>query len=182
MDDYKLKNYVPNIYQDILEMNEIINTEQSLFDAAIENRNNLLDNAFIISSDTSRIRDYEKLLMIKASPATEDLEFRRERVLNRMSTKPPFTILWLKEKLDVFIGSDNYKMTYSPNEYFIYIKVKEMSSNWETELRNLLSTSLPVNMKWQLVENPYTTYAELKAYNFTHNDLSNYTYNEIKTL
>ncbi len=182
MEEYKLRDYVPKIYEDVLEMDELIEVEQNLFDEAIDNANQVIDNAFIITSDTTRIRDYEKLLNIKANPATEDLQFRRERVLNRMSTKPPFTMKWLKEKLDTFIGEDNYRMTYTPNEYFIYIKVREMSSNWENELRTLLDMTLPANMIYQLVENPYTTYGELASMNYTYGQLEPYTHEEIKTL
>lgn len=92
MEEYNLQDYVPKIYEDILEMDELIDAEQELFDEVIENGNQVADNAFIISSDVERIRQYEKLLKIKANPSTEDLDFRRERVLNRMSTRAPFTI------------------------------------------------------------------------------------------
>lgn len=182
MEEYKLQDYVPKIYEDILEMDKLIDAEQIVFDEAIDDLANVKDNAFITSSDVERIRQYEKLLKIKASPSTEDLAFRQERVLNRMSTRPPFTIKWLKEKLSVFLGEDNYKITYHPNEYYIYIKVKDMSDETDKELRETLSATLPMNMSWYVVENPYTTYGELKDALITHNELSLHTYEEIKTL
>lgn len=182
MEAYKLNKYVPKIYDGILEMDELISSEQEIFDEAIDQANEVQDNAFIVTSNLDRIKQYEKLLKIKANPVTETTQFRRERILNRMSTKAPFTIKWLKEKLNVFIGEGNYSLTYTPDEYYVYIKVKQMTEQWDTELRELLYQTIPANIDWQLTENPYTTYGELKNLAYTHEDLSEYTFNEVREL
>lgn len=180
MEEYKLKRYVPNIYEDVLEMDELINAEQGLFDDAIDSCNQVLDNAFISTSDVSRIRQYEKLLKIKANPSVEDLDFRRERVLNRISSKPPFTMNWLREKLDVFIGVGNWKVTLMPDAYYLYIKARTIDANWEGELRDLLRKTVPANIEWELAENPYTTYGELAPY--TYEELAPYTHEQLTNL
>lgn len=182
MEKYELKELVPSVYDEVLEMDELINTEQKIFDELYEESEQVQNNAFLISADSSRIRDYEKLLKIKANTNIEDLQFRRGRVINRLSTRPPFTISWLKEKLTQVIGANNWKLTIMPEEYLIYIKVREMSDNWEGELRETLSKVIPVNVEWTLVENPYTTYGELKSAEYTYGELEQYTHAQITNL
>lgn len=182
MENYQLKELVPDIYNEVLEMDTLINTEQGLFNDIHNNTSQVKDNAFISSSDSSRVRQYEKLLKIKANVNTENLEFRRERIINRLSTKPPFTINWLKEKLNQVIGENNWKLIFTPDEYSIYIKVREMSDSWEVELQETLKKVIPANIIWALTENPYTTYGELKNADYTYGELTPYTHAQITNL
>ena len=88
----KISDYLPNLYNNNLEMNNIIITEE------YELENNLkpsIDNSFlyifISTANEKGISQYEELFGIKPNPAIETLEFRKERVISRLISKIPFS-------------------------------------------------------------------------------------------
>ncbi|EJW14710.1 hypothetical protein PAV_11c00510 [Paenibacillus alvei DSM 29] len=63
--------------------------EPELGDAR-EKIDRLLDDQFVMTSSAEGIKRRESMLGIQADPATEPIEFRRQRILNRYQMKPPF--------------------------------------------------------------------------------------------
>ena len=64
-----------------------------------------------------RLAVYENMLNIIANPQSDSIQFRRERIINRLSTAPPFTIRELRNKLDQLLGEDNYIIDLVHREY-----------------------------------------------------------------
>jgi len=90
----------PSIYNGILETDilaEIGDIQYNqLFDEITAARRNL----FVMTADARGVEAFERVYNIRADMQTETLEFRRQRLLNRMNTVPPFTIRFLRERLD----------------------------------------------------------------------------------
>lgn len=75
-----LKQYVPNIYNEILDMDILISTEEKLFEKVKENINKIKNNQFVLTSDLDGIRIYESMLGIIA-PNVENIESRKLNIL-----------------------------------------------------------------------------------------------------
>ena len=64
-------------------------------------------NLFVQTMDEQTTADWEKIFRIVPNPLTETLQFRRDRILNRLSMHPPFTLTFLYQRLDALFGPGN---------------------------------------------------------------------------
>jgi len=102
-DSRKASSYVPQIYKGFTEMEDLIAVEDNILDEAENEKKNLEDNQYVLTANEYGIEQYEDMLDIIPNPAVETLQFRRDRIINRLSMTPPFTFRFLKKKLDEII-------------------------------------------------------------------------------
>ena len=103
-------------------------------------------NQFILTADEETISVYEKMFSILANPTTETLQFRRERILNRMSLQPPFTMRWLQNKLDEIIGVGKWSAYVDYANRTLYIESFVVNQQWFNELRITINRIKPCNL------------------------------------
>ena len=123
----------------------------------------------MLTADVRGIEAFERIYEIKANPATEDLEFRRQRILNRMQMKVPFTFRFLLQRLDDLIGPGKYKAwlgngkwhyrlgswqlgreTFRDPEYTLYIETATSDVHWHHEVQVFVGKIKPANMVYVL--------------------------------
>ena len=75
-----------------------------------------------------------------------NLEFRRFRVLNRLSLRPPFTLIFLKEKLDLIFGPGNYVVEVDYPNFTICIEASVNDSQYFSEVSALLGIVKPCHI------------------------------------
>ena len=117
-----ITRFFPILYHNIKEFKEIIGTENADFNDADSELQDCVDNQFIMTSNEYGVDYRERLLGILADPETETLDFRRMRLINRISIQPPFTTIFLRERLDDIIGVGEYVLTIDYEDYTIYIE------------------------------------------------------------
>lgn len=141
--------YFPLIYKDVEEIQQIVNTENEDFNVAEEELNTLLDNQFIMTSNEHAISYRENELGIMANPSIETLDFRRIRLMNRISMQPPFTTKFLRERLDELIGVNKYTLTIDYDNYTIYIESVAENQVYAHEVAVTLNRIKPANMVYK---------------------------------
>lgn len=146
MFDRQLNSYVPSYYRKVDEMDALMEVEQSIVDEYQVNMLTAFQNTFVLTADISGIELFETMFSIVANPSTEDLEFRRQRILNRMTTSPPFTLRFLKQKLDAIIGEGKWKVTMDYANYTLYVEASAVNQNWYTELEFTINQIKPCNI------------------------------------
>jgi hypothetical protein len=108
-----LKQYMPSPYYDgIKETDAFLTAEENLWAQGLADLQTEWQNHFVDLADAEGIARMESLYGILADPSTETLDFRRERLKNRMSLLPPFSLPVLAEKLADIFG-DTSKLTTS---------------------------------------------------------------------
>lgn len=137
--------YLPNYYDDIKEATDLMELENGL----LENVKNLLDkvlhNQFVLTADHVGLTYYESLLRIMPNPS-DTLEYRRQRVLNRMTIKPPFTFRFLQKKLDELIGIGQWTAYVDYDAYTLYVETKIKNQFWLEELTVTINRIKPCNI------------------------------------
>ena len=151
-DSRKAASYVPHVYNGFVEMGQIINADDITIDVAEKALSELVDNQWLSTARESGISQYEKLLGIVPDLSTENLQFRRDRLINRFSSKMPFTVPALKQKLDTIIGAGKYSLTIDHDNYTIYLESSSVNQIWYTETMLTISCMKPCNMVF--VNNP----------------------------
>lgn len=145
-DSIKARSYVPDIYKGFVEMEAIVRVGDSMVDMVEDEVKRLIDNQWIKHAREDGIEQWEQMLHIVSNPSEEDLEFRRTRILNRISNRIPFTKISLQRKLDSIIGSGNYILTIDYDKYIIYLESSAANQIWHSEIVLTMNNMKPCNM------------------------------------
>lgn len=149
-----LKIYLPKIYSSIDETDAILESEQINMEEAEVEIEKVKNNQYVTTADINGIQYFENLLGIKADPTIEDIAFRRARIINRFSTKPPFTFNYLKTKLDELIGVGKWTAEIDFPNYVLYVDAAAENQIWAHEIYITLNKIKPANLLY--VNRPYT--------------------------
>lgn len=136
----------PSVYDGVLEISVLSETDDVLLDQVLAKLERTQLNQFILTADEETISVYEKMFSILANPTTETLQFRRERILNRMSLQPPFTMRWLQNKLDGIIGVGKWNAYVDYANRTLYIESFVVNQQWFNELRITINRIKPCNL------------------------------------
>lgn len=117
-----LLSQLPPWYREVLDYQEICGTEQEEFDALAREINAVTDNFFLQTMGRGAIEMWESILQITPDPTKEDIAFRRFRVLNRLSSRPPYTMAFLSRKLDEIIGAGSWSVRMDYANYTLYVE------------------------------------------------------------
>ena len=139
-------DYLPYWFRDIIEYQEICETESEQLSALADEMHAVADNFFFQTMDESAVNMWEQVLGIIPNPQTEDLDFRRFRVLNRLTTKPPFTLGFLYQKLDELIGPGLWTVTVDYPNYTLYIESSSKNQNYFTEVAYTINKIKPAHI------------------------------------
>lgn len=142
----RVDSFLPTVCKNLVEMQDIMNSEEAIMDIARREMVAAFANTFILTSDESGVIMFEKLLSITANPKTENLEFRRQRALNRLSMSPPFTFNFLKHKLDEIIGEGLWDAYIDFDNYTLYVESSAVDQNWYSEVEFTINRVKPCNM------------------------------------
>jgi hypothetical protein len=174
MANVDLKKYLPIQYDEIVEaetQQDSLSIEVDKLQARYEQA--LMDQ-FVQHASNRVIGYYETVFHIIANPATESLEFRRERVLSRMkSLTPPYTYYYLRILLDGFFGKGKYTLDVNNDEFTITLESSVEDSLWYYEIQVSITAVKPCNMIF--INNPRiskvlnineTIYAQRQIWNY----------------
>lgn len=150
----RLNSFVPTVYEGVIEMSDIMNAEDNIMDTARTEMSSAFANTFVLTADESGVIMFEKMLSIVADPMTQDLEFRRQRIINRLSMSPPFTYRFLKQKLDEIIGPGAWTAYIDFDNYTLYVESSATNQNWYSEMEFTINRIKPCNIVF--VNVPYT--------------------------
>ena len=165
-----LKNFLTHIYDDNMEMNAIIDSEQPEFDLLSEKMRNAFDDNFPIEATDDGILRWEKIFGIVTNPAEESTDFRRARILKRLVGNIPFTERNLIEIVNEIVGVGKWEYTLDYENYTLTIQSTRPGKGWLNELLITLQNIIPVNIfwkvnlysaSWQNVKDDYATWGSM---------------------
>lgn len=110
-------------YNDQLEAKYIREAGKKLWQLYAGEIYRLSIDQFILTADEQGIAAYEELFGILPDLATEDIAFRRIRLLNRNQTKSPFTLEYLQERLDDLLGENRYQLSMDYPNYTLSMEL-----------------------------------------------------------
>ena len=151
--DTDLLSLLPPWYREVLDYQQICQTEQQQMEAAAQAIQAIADNMFFQTMDEPSIYLWEQALQIVPNPQTETLAFRQARVINRLSTRPPFTLQFLYQKLDELIGPGAWTVTVDYANYTLYIRSAALNQSYATEVAFTVNRIKPAHIVY--VNTPY---------------------------
>lgn len=140
-----VREFVPNIYTEVKEMDELVNTYDKLLDITDNLISTFEKGQFVSTADVTVIAEWEKLLGI-IPKSTDTLEFRRERVINRLSMSPPFSMPYLRQRFDKIIGIGKYNAYIDYDNYTLYVESSAENQYWAEEIYITINKLKPANI------------------------------------
>jgi len=138
--------YLPSVLQNVREFQEIakaVNPEIVALKKAI---NKVLNEQFVLGAvDTLTWREQE--FGITASN-DETVEFRRERLIERKSRKPPITLRTLRDRLNAYIGTTQANIELVPGEYAFTISIPAVDGYKFRDIQHVVEVLKPANMEY----------------------------------
>ncbi|WP_313583367.1 putative phage tail protein [Lacrimispora sp.] len=140
-----LKMLLPEWFQDILEFNQLLKTEEVELEEVENSLRSVRNNCYIQTADKDTILMYEKRFGILYQGET--LEYRRNRILQRYNTVVPFTIGFLKSRLAELYGADGYILSVNSNLCLLTVKVTSDRYGAVNLLYDLLWDIIPAHIQ-----------------------------------
>lgn len=151
--DTDMLGLLPPWYREVLDYQQICQTEQQLLEALAQEITAVADNFFFQTMDAGSASQWEQILGITPNLATETLAFRRARLINRLSTRPPYTIWFLYQKLDELIGPGQWTVHVDYPNYTLYIESSAENQQYATEVAYTINAIKPAHIVF--VNTPY---------------------------
>src|SRR5690606_26674748 len=146
-------SYLPSVLHDIREFQEIakaVNPELIALKKAV---NKVLNEQFIQGAeDTLECREEEFEIVASSD---ETIEFRRERLIERKSRKPPITLRTLRDHLNAYIGTTQAEIELVPGEYAFSISIPAVDGRKFRDIQGLVEDLKPANMEY--IQYPFST-------------------------
>lgn len=134
MPETDICQYWPRWFREILDFQALCQTEGEELRVMAAFMERVRANLFIQTMDEATTADWEEIFHIIPNPVTETLEFRRDRILNRLSMHPPFTLTFLYQRLDALFGPGNWDVEVDYPNYTIYIEAAVEDQQYFSEM------------------------------------------------
>lgn len=143
--DTDLLSLLPPWYREVLDYQVICQTEETQLEALADTITQVADNFFFQTMDEGAVSQWEQILGIAPNP-TDTLAFRQARLINRLSTRPPFTLQFLYQKLDELIGPNAWTVTVDYPNYTLYIESAAQNQSYATEVAFTINKIKPAHI------------------------------------
>lgn len=144
--DTDFLSLLPEWYREVLEYQQIMGAEKTAFETLQSFMESVNANMYTQTMDLATVQQWEKIFGILASPSTETLAFRRARILNRLATTPPYTLNFLKNKLDDLIGVDQWQLTMDYPNYTLYVESSARNQAYAGEVAITIGRIKPAHI------------------------------------
>lgn len=172
-----LKYYFNRIYEDNIDVIAIIDAIQPEIDSLNEKTQDYFYDAFPATATMQGIVRWENIFGIVADPSSEDIEFRRARIINRFLGDIPYTERALQNVMNNIMGAGNWSYELDYRNYELSISSLRHGKNWMNEMELTLKKMVPANIKYAL-NIWYNQHQALSDY--THEYLGQFTHLQIR--
>ena len=138
--------YLPPVLQNVLEYQEIAKAVNPEIIALKQAVNKVLNEQFIQSAEDTLEWREEEFEIVASSDET--IEFRRERLIERKSRKPPITLRTLRDRLNSYIGTTQTKVELVPGEYAFTISIPAVDGYKFRDIQQVVNDLKPANMEY----------------------------------
>ena len=126
--------YWPPWFREILDFQALCRTEGEELRVLAMFLERVHQNFFVQTMDEETAAGWEAIFRIVPNPVTETLAFRRDRILNRLSMHPPFTLTFLYQRLDALFGPGNWEVEVDYPNYTLYIEAAVEDQQYFSEM------------------------------------------------
>jgi len=144
--DANLIQYLPDWFRQIKDYQYLMQSETGQFEILAALIDAVHQNFYVSTADEGTISDWENLLHIIPNTQMETQDFRRARIINRLSYNPPFTLPYLYNRLNLLIGLGKWAVTVDYGNYTLYVEAAAENQAWAGEVLATINTIKPCHI------------------------------------
>ena len=145
MDSDELLEYMPEYYDGVYEMEELLKAQGQALAANDKEQEQILDNQFVVTADETGVKAFEEQLGIVAKPNTT-LEERKQQIILESAPPRPLTKNYLYASSTNLLGMNiRFDINTALRTVTTYA-TSNISAVQAENLRDWLYHILPVNM------------------------------------
>ncbi|OXM15232.1 putative phage tail protein [Paenibacillus herberti] len=144
-----LLSRLPEFYGESREFKELLAAEDVEITTAESAVLRLLEDQFVMTAGQEALRRRERVLGILADEGVETLSFRRMRIVNRYSTKPPFTLRYLQDRLDYLAGPGRALAAVDLDDYVLTVSAAIQDASLFREVERTIQAVKPANLVYE---------------------------------
>lgn len=171
-----LLKYQSPIIQQIREFKAIANVENTKHEAVWQAVEDAINDQFANTLTDNGCKRWESIMQIEKKD-TDDISFRRFRILSRLNEQLPYTYRVLALQLRTLCGEGEYSMELQNEDYTLVVKVALSAKDEYNDVSATLRRYVPANIVIDL-SLLYNTYEMIEP--FTYEDLETITYQDIR--
>ena len=180
MDKDELLKYMPDYYDGVYEMEELLKAQSKGLYQFYEKINRTLLNEFIIQADEKGISVFEDQAGIKPDPGAS-LETRRNNVLLRLLPPKPLTTRYLNHLLEIMNLKADVKVDYAKRLALVEAKSSDITADKVNNIKYMLNITLPANMIYDIKINLTQTTVKNELYLDVVNTADSYVITQANT-
>lgn len=146
--DTELLKLLPPWYREVAEYQQICNAEAQQLQTAALVTQGIAGNFYFQTMNLAGVQMWEQIFNITPNTATETLAFRRARVLNRISMRPPYTLGFLYQKLDELVGPGLWSVEVDYANYALTIEAGAEDQSYWQELAYTVNHIKPAHITY----------------------------------
>ena len=174
--EVNLISYQSKIIQEIREFKVLSEIENSKLECVWQAVEDAINDQFATSLTDNGCKRWENIMEINAKD-TDDLDFRRFRILSKLNEQLPYTYRMLEIQLQTLCGDNGYKMILRNNEYTLVVKIALASKNKYSDVESTLRKYVPANIVLD-VSLMYNTHEIISQ--FTYEQLTQFTHEQLR--
>lgn len=145
MDSEELLEYMPEYYDGVYEMEELLRAQGQALAASDKTQEQILDNQFVVTADETGVKAFEEQLGIVAKPMAT-LDERKQQIILESAPPQPLTKNYLYSSSTNLLGmSVRFEINTALRTVTAY-STGSISAVQADNLRNWLYHILPANM------------------------------------
>lgn len=144
-----LKDYLPDYYDGVREMQRLMEAEQRMGDRFGDSEERLLMNQFVMQADSEGLALFEYQLGLLTN-YTKSLESRQYDILMRILPPRPITIRYFRELIRSLDIPTVVDVDHIKSHIDTMSEAHDITPEQIKRLRYLLNVYLPVNMTYQI--------------------------------
>lgn len=149
MDKNELLKYMPNYYDGVYEMEELLKAQSKGLYQFDEKINRTLLNEFIIQADEKGISVFEDQAGIKPDSGAS-LETRRNNVLLRLLPPKPLTTRYLNHLLEIMNLKSKVRVDHAKHLAIVEAQSTDITPDKVNSMKYMLNIALPANMIYDI--------------------------------
>ena len=163
MDKDELLKYMPDYYNGVYEMEELLQAQSKGLYQFDEKINRTLLNEFIAQADEKGISVFEDQAGIKPDLGAS-LETRRNNVLLRLLPPKPLTTKYLNHLLEIMDLKADVKVDYAKRLALVEAKSSDITVDKVNNIKYMLNIALPATMVYDIKINLTQTAIQRELY------------------
>ncbi len=163
MDKNELLKYMPDYYNGVYEMEELLKAQSKRLYQFDEKINRTLLNEFIIQADEKGISIFEDQAGIKPDSGAS-LETRRNNVLLRLLPPKPLTTRYLNHLLEIMNLKSKVRVDHAKHLAIVEAKSTDIKPDKVNSMKYMLNITLPATMIYDIKINLAQTATQRELY------------------